>query len=75
MVYEHDRKSYIRIVDFPKALRGETNPEGVKEIEGPRDHSITQASWGPLNKSIYIATDKGKFLVYDLEQDKYVLDE
>ena len=36
-------------------------------IEGPSDHLITQASWGLLNKTIYIATDKGRFIIHDLE--------
>lgn len=41
MVYEHAKRSYIRIQDLPSALRGETNPDGILEIEGPKDHIIT----------------------------------
>ena len=31
--------------------------------------------WGPLNKSLYIATNKGRMFLYDLETEKYVVQE
>jgi WD40 repeat protein len=45
------------------------------EVEGPQDHLITQASWGPLNQTLYIATNKGRFLVHDLGSNKTIVEE
>ena len=39
-------------------------------IPSPIDHIINQASWGNLNKYIYIATDKGRMVKYDVENNK-----
>ena len=72
IVYDHNKRSYVRIYDFKSALLGK-NTEGEKEIVGPLDHIITQASWGPLNKTVYISTDKGRFLIHDIESDKVVV--
>jgi WD40 repeat protein len=70
VVYDHSKRSYIRIYDFKRALGKDA--DGEKEIAGPQDHLITQSSWGPLNKTLYIATDKGRFLIHDWENDKVV---
>ena len=70
IVYDHNKKSYIRSYNFKDALNKEAN--GEKEIVGPQDHIITQASWGPLNKSMYISTDKGRFIIHDFENDKVI---
>lgn len=71
IVYDHQKKSQIRVYDFKAALA--KNVDGEKVIEGPQDHLITQASWGPLNKTMYVATDKGRFLIHDWENDKIIL--
>lgn len=68
VLYDHEGKSYVRIYDFESALRGENKPE--KEIQGPEDHFINQASWGPLNETIYIATDKGRMVLHDIDSGK-----
>ena len=39
IVYDHAKRSYIRIYDFKKALAGDK--DGEKEIAGPVDHLIT----------------------------------
>lgn len=70
-MFDHSKRSYIRVYNFKDALAGKV-PEGELEIAGPQDHMITQASWGPLNKTIYIATDKGRFLIHDLETNQVV---
>ncbi|CDW80688.1 eukaryotic translation initiation factor 3 subunit i-like [Stylonychia lemnae] len=75
VVYEHAKRSYIRIQDTASALKGQTNPDGVFEVEGPQDHLITQASWGPLNQTLYIATNKGKFYIHDLSSSKTIVEE
>ena len=74
-LYDHRKKSYIRIQDLKSAVKGENEGEGAKVIEGPLDHLITQASWGPLNQTLYIATDKGKFIIHDLEANQPIVQE
>ena len=71
IVYDHQRRSYISIYDFKKALQKESN--GEKTVSGPPDHLITQASWGPLNYNLYVATDKGRFIIHDWEKDEVVV--
>ncbi len=39
IVYDHSKKSYIRIYDFKAALNKDAN--GDKEVSGPSDHLIT----------------------------------
>ena len=69
-MYDHNKRSYVRVYDFKQALNKDA--EGIKEIAGPQDYIITQASWGPLNKTMYVATDKGRFIIHDWENDKVV---
>lgn len=71
IVYDHSKRSYVRIYDFKAALN--KNADGEKEIQGPQDHIITQASWGPLNKTLYVSTDKGRFLIHDIENEKVLV--
>ena len=71
ILYDHNKKSYVRTYDFKAALA--KNADGLQEIAGPQDHIITQSSWGPLNKTLYAATDKGRFLIHDIESDKVVV--
>jgi DNA-directed RNA polymerase alpha subunit len=70
IVFEKKKKSIIRIQDMKSALKGENTSDHVVEVEGPQDHIITQASWGPLNQTLYIATDKGRVIIHDLESNK-----
>lgn len=72
VVYDHKKRSYIRIQDLKSALEGEKNPSSLVEVAGPQDHLVNQASWGPLNKTLYIATDKGRFLIHDIESNKTI---
>ena len=77
VMYDQDKKSYIRIYDTQKALKNEyTKDTCEKEIMAcPQDHLITQVSWGPLNKTLYIATDKGRFIIWDIDGDKELISE
>ena len=72
VLFDHQKKSYIKIYDFKKALQ-DKDASAEKEVAGPQDHLITLTSWGPLNKTLYVATDKGRFLIHDWENDKLVL--
>jgi hypothetical protein len=49
------------------AAKGDNSPEPRLVIKGPKDHIINDIKWGPLDKSIYYVTDKGRLLKYDLE--------
>ena len=71
VLYDHNKRSYVRIYDLEKALKGDGEP--VKEIAGPSDHLITQVSWGPLNQTLYISTDKGKMILHDIEAENAVV--
>lgn len=43
-------------------------PAPVMEIRSPKDHKINCVKWGPLDKSIYYCTDKGRLIKYNLEK-------
>ena len=30
-------------------------------------------SWGPLNETLYIATDRGRMILHDIENDKAII--
>ena len=42
----------------------------VKEIAGSADYEYTSCVWGPLNKTLYVATDKGKVICIDVASGK-----
>jgi len=50
------------------------NNEDIKpthEIKAPEgDMTYTDCIWGPLDKSIYIATSNGKIIFYDLDKKR-----
>ena len=71
-MYDDKKKSYIRIFDFKSACEGKNEP--LKEIQGPDEHLVNQVSWGPLNKTLYIATDKGKLILHDIETNTALVD-
>ena len=75
IVYEQKRKSFVRIQDMKSALHGENTSDAIVEVEGPQDHVITQASWGPLNQTLYIVTDKGRVLIHDLASNQTLVSE
>ena len=41
----------------------------IKEINAPKDHTINNVKWGPLDESVYYCTDQGRLLHYDLEEN------
>jgi translation initiation factor 3 subunit I len=66
-----DGKSTIRVYKTEECLAGNENIEAIHTIMGPPDHQITQASWGPLDETLYISTDKGRMTTYSLAEKKY----
>lgn len=72
VLYEHnDKKSRIDIHDFEGAL--EEKSEAKISLDLTNEFTITQASWGPLNKTLYISTSIGKILLYSFEQEKIIV--
>ena len=55
--------TYIRIYEMANVLSGATSentPKVVKEITPSNMQEFTCAVWGPLNKTLYVATKTGK---------------
>ena len=67
VVHDDKKKSFVKIYDFADSLENKDQAKIEVDIGAPQDHLITQASWGFLDKTIYISTDKGRFLIHDLE--------
>lgn len=67
MLSDYQKVSTIRVFDFEHILRKKEDEQAkiTLQIDGTKDFAFTYAIWGPLNKSIYVATDKGRILVYD----------
>jgi len=74
---EKGSKSVLRVYNTQACLEaGVQGDQGstidpVCMFEGPTDHQVTQASWGPLDESIYISTDKGRMTTYDILKKEY----
>jgi|TARA_B110001450_G_scaffold240191_1_gene248748 WD40 repeat protein len=54
------------------AAKGDASPEPRLVIKGPKDHIINDIKWGALDKSLYYATDKGRLLQYDLNDQSMI---
>ena len=72
-LYQDQKKSHIRIFDLQNALKcaqdGNT-PKVVQTITGSADFEYTSCVWGPLNKTIYVSTDKGRVICIDVGSGK-----
>jgi len=70
-MYDLKNVSYIRIHDLPSILSAAAagkeieEPKVITEIEASQDYLFTHAVWGPLNKSLFVATSNGKLLEYN----------
>ena len=42
------------------------------QLNGPKDHIVNKAVWGPLDKSIYYGTNEGRLIHYDLEKKEII---
>ena len=74
-LYEHEKKSSIRVFDFEDILkRGDISEpaKSVGQIDGTKDFSYNYAVWGPLNKTIYVATNTGKVMIFDVSNGKCI---
>lgn len=66
---DYQKVSTIRVFDFEQILR-KKDDEAAKctlTISGAKDVVFNHAVWGPLNKSIYVATSTGQVLVFDTQ--------
>jgi WD40 repeat protein len=75
---ENGADDLIRIFNTQEALAFKQSgdkdfPKPIHEIRAPRDHVINTIKWGPLDKCIYYATDKGRLIKYDLVAKKPTL--
>jgi WD40 repeat protein len=73
VLYEdNQRQSFIRVYNTKDALdwgKKEGSPKCVAQIKGPKDHTINDAKFGPLDQSIYYATDKGRILKWNFDNE------
>ena len=72
VLYEDkNRESWIRVFNIKDAIEhGKRDGccQHLAEIKGPKDHGINNCKWGPLDKTVYYCTDKGRLLMYDIEE-------
>ena len=63
VMYQHEKKSHIRIFELAKCLQQSNNEESKENtpkhkysISGSPDFEYTNCVWGPLNKTLYVGT-------------------
>jgi translation initiation factor 3 subunit I len=66
---DYQKVSTIRVFDFEQVLRKKEDEPAkmILQIDGKKDVTFNHAVWGPLNKTIYVATTTGEILIYDLQ--------
>lgn len=66
---DYQKVSTIRVFDFEQVLRKKEDEPAklILQIDGKKDVTFNHAVWGPLNKTIYVATTSGEILVYDMQ--------
>lgn len=72
VIFEDKSESFLKIFDLKKVLAAgmsKDNIEAVKTIKAPKDHEINCARWGALDKSIYYCTNRGRLIMYNLEEE------
>lgn len=66
---DYQKVSTIFVFDFEQVLRRKED-EPVRhtlQIDGKKEVTFNHAVWGPLNKTIYVATNHGHILVFDMQ--------
>lgn len=74
VLYDHEKVSNIRVYDFQDVVSSDA-PKPTHEIKGNRDSIYNHVKWGPLNKTLLIATNDGQLLVHDLSSNKITKNE
>jgi translation initiation factor 3 subunit I len=68
VIYEVQKVNYIRIYNVADIMKGDNeNIKPTLEIKAADgDIAYTDCVWGPLDKSLYISTNRGQVIFYDL---------
>ena len=76
LIYINNKITYIRIYNLADLISAgsENTPKVVKEIAASASTEFTCASWGPLNKTLYVATKTGKVMIIDVASGTTIKD-
>ena len=69
------KDSAMRIYNLKDCIawgKKEGSPQYVREIKAPRDHTINDVKWGPLDETLYYCTDQGRLIKYDTQNGKLI---
>ena len=70
LIYMDKKNTYLAIYDFNTVLNSGTSqdntPKAVKEINPGNQTEFVAAAWGPLNKTLYVATKTGRLSIIDV---------
>ena len=72
---EKSRETFIKIFNTKEALewgKKEGCPKPICTINGPKDHGINCVKWGKFDETVLYATDKGRLLQYNIEEEQVV---
>lgn len=75
VLYQEQKKSYIRVFDLANCIKSHEDgntPKVIATIPGSTDFEYTYCVWGPLNKSIFVSTDKGRVIQIDTASGKLI---
>ena len=76
VIYEDKGESFMKIYDTKKVIASGMAKEpvdAVKTVKAPKDHEINCARWGPLDKTVYYCTNRGRLIQLDLEENSAVM--
>ena len=58
-----------KVIEWGIKKDSPNGPEYTQQIKAPKDHEINCVRWGPLDKTIYYCTDRGRLIHRDIEED------
>jgi hypothetical protein len=72
VIFEDKKINYIRIYEFADIMKeNNENARYTEIVSSDSDIAYTDCVWGPLDKTLYISTNRGKILVYNVEKKKF----
>ncbi len=72
--YEFEKKSFIRIFNLAECL-SQTTPPVVHEISTTQDCNFTCVVWGPKNETLFVSTNRGQVMKYDISLGVFIKEE
>ena len=78
LIYMDKKNTYLAVYDFNQVLNsgtGENAPKALKEITPANQTEFVAASWGPLNKTLYVATKTGRLSIIDVSSGTTIKDQ